>query len=220
MQFFEEIVKEKMISFWQKFRAEMTLIAISLMIIVVSLVIFLQAGNEGENIEFSNPASHVSLPTSKISVDLSGAVVNPDVYEVTVGARLKDVLKLGGGLSSLADYQFFARNFNLARILTDQEKIYVPSKWEIWQGLFREGNFTLNQLQPRITSSAIKNVLSGKINLNSASAEELDTLPGIGPATAKKIIDNRPYGSVEELLTKKAVNNSVYEKIKELITAE
>ncbi|MEK7071183.1 MAG: helix-hairpin-helix domain-containing protein, partial [Patescibacteria group bacterium] len=59
-----------------------------------------------------------------------------------------------------------------------------------------------------------------RINVNTALLGELDTLPGIGEKTAQKIIDNKPYSSVEELRDKKIVANSVYDKIKELISAE
>ena len=59
---------------------------------------------------------------------------------------------------------------------------------------------------------------SGLIDINAASESELDTLSGIGPVTAGKIIDNRPYGSLEELVSKKAVSSSVFEKIKDHIS--
>ena len=58
------------------------------------------------------------------------------------------------------------------------------------------------------------------ININTASFEELDTLPGVGKVIGQKIINNRPYSSIEELQTKKIVNKSTYEKIKDLITVD
>lgn len=229
MQFFEESIKEKISSFWQNFRAEIILISISLIIVVVSLAIFIKADNQSgeEQISFeenlndqNNNCRDGACPvsTGKIYIDFSGAVEKPDVYEVSSGARLKDVLILGNGLSAEADRQFFARNFNLARILKDQEKIYIPSVREVQQGLFRENVFLVSQIQPRADQQTMSTDLAkSKININTASAEELDTLPGIGPVTSQKIISNRPYSSIEELLTKKAVNKSVYEKIKNLV---
>jgi competence protein ComEA len=59
---------------------------------------------------------------------------------------------------------------------------------------------------------------NAKINVNTATAKELDVLPGVGPVTAQKIIDNRPYAKLEELKEKKAVNKSTYEKIKDKVT--
>jgi len=224
MQFFEESIGEKISSFWQNFRAELILIFISLMIVVVSLALFIKANRMEEEIVFEEasdtPITNNQYPiTNKIYVDLSGAVEKPDVYEVTPGARLKDILVLANGLSAEADRQFFARNFNLARLLIDQEKIYIPSKWEVAQGLFKEPIFEVNQIQPRTNNIEIpRQVIStNKININTASISDLDTLPGVGKGTAQKIISNRPYKSVEELLTKKVVNKSVYEKIKSLI---
>lgn len=225
MQFFEETIREKIFSFWQNFRAELILIFISLIIVFISLAVFIKASNEAGKEEISFETLKTQPPKrTKIYVDLSGAVEKPDVYEVTMGARLKEVLVLANGLSADADRQFFARNFNLARILTDQEKIYIPSKEEVRQGLFKEGSYVVDQISPRTngntTEASGQENLSGKINLNTASLGELDTLPGIGPVTAQKIISQRPYSSVEELLTKKVVSKGVYEKIKELVMTE
>lgn len=232
MQFFEETVKEKISSFWKSFRAEIILIFISLIIVVVSLAIFIKVNNEENKSQFvfeeepNVETSRRDVSTNKIYIDLSGAVEKPDVYEVTAGARLKDVLILGDGLSVEADRQFFARNFNLARILSDQEKIYIPSIQEIVQGLFGENPAVVNQIQPRLTSNSAgvvpqtQNQQPLKISINTASVAELDTLPGVGQITAEKIISNRPYKLAEELLMKKIVNKGVYEKIKNLVTID
>ena len=225
MQFFEDTLKEKISSFWESFRAEIILISVSLVIVLVSLAIFIKANNEENKSQFvfeeepNVETSRRDVSTNKIYIDLSGAVEKPDVYEVTSGARLKDVLILGSGLSAEADRQFFARNFNLARILTDQEKMYIPSVQEIVQGLFGENPTVVDQIQPRINNveTTRRVVSTDKIDINIASVEQLDTLPGVGQITAQKIISNRPYNSVEELSTKKVVNKGVYEKIKDLV---
>ncbi len=72
----------------------------------------------------------------------------PDVYEVVLGARLKDVLIKAGGLSENADKDFFYRNFNLARIVNDQEKYYIPSLLETSNGIFIENLRTLDYTSP------------------------------------------------------------------------
>jgi competence protein ComEA len=234
MQFLEESIKDKISSFWQNFRAETILILISLLIVLVSLAVFMKVNSEDNQDQFvfeDETGSNVETPrrgvsTNKIFIDLSGAVKKPDVYEVTSGARLKDILILASGLSAEADRNFFARNFNLARILTDQEKIYIPSVQEIAQGLFGEKPVVINQIQPRLTPNLgstfpqIQNQQSLKININTASVADLDTLPGIGQITAQKIISNRPYKSVEELSIRNVVNKGVYEKIKGMVTIE
>lgn len=228
----EERIKEKIISFWQSYRPEVILIFISLVIFFVSLGIFLKINKpKEESLIFEEDRQDLNYQpqTTKIFVDVSGAVEKPDVYEVSVGARLKDALMMANGLSKEADRVFFYRNFNLARILTDQEKIYIPSQWETQSGLFQEKIFVVDQIKPRVsvdqksansTPQELKESEPDKININSASMEELDTLPGVGKVTAQKIINNRPYQSIEELLTKKVVGKSVYEKIKDLVSLE
>jgi len=153
-------------------------------------------------------------------IDIAGAVNKPGVYEVTVGARLKDAINLAEGITTEAEINFFNRNFNLARYVTDQEKIYIPSLFEINNGLFVEASRTLDYINPAPTSHRSGENLVGattKTNINFASIDELDKLPGIGKITADKIIQNRPYKSIEELLTKKIVNKNVWEKIKNLV---
>lgn len=219
----EDSFGEKIVSFWQNFRIEIILIFISFVIIFISLAIFIYTSNQEEKVSFEEDQKkqiNAQLPiTNKIYIDVSGAVEKPDVYEVSLGARLKDVLVLANGLSADADRDFFARNFNLARILIDQEKVYIPSKWEVAQGLFQESVFVVNQIQPRLKNEEMlrQEIATDKININTASLEELDSLPAVGKVTAQKIIDNRPYNSVDELLTKKIVKKSVYEKIKDLV---
>lgn len=74
-----------------------------------------------------------------------------------------------------------------------------------------------NITQAEIISQNPSQNITEKISINQASIEELDALPGIGPVTGQKIINNRPYQNFEELLTKKVVNKSTFEKIKDLI---
>jgi competence protein ComEA len=71
-----------------------------------------------------------------------------DVYKLNFGARVKDALNLAGGFSEEADKQFFIRNFNLARLISDQEKIYVPSLQETINGFFVENRQTLPVFSP------------------------------------------------------------------------
>ena len=198
---------------WDKYKIEVSLIFIALIIALISSFIFIaNQSSAKEEIPILNPVKPTILSENKIVVDLSGAVENPNVYEVSSGARLKDVLILAGGLSVLADRQFFARNFNLARILKDQEKFYIPNSEET----------QTNEVQANLQSLPISesNTLgvSDKININTASIDQLDTLIGVGKITAQKIIQNRHYQSIDDLLNKKIVGKSVFEKIRELIS--
>lgn len=208
----------------KKYLLEIILLLVALLITTASLVIY---AKNNQSVKEENKISPPSLRQdyggqAKIFVDVSGAVKKPSVYEVASGARLKDLIEKAGGLSDDADIVVFNRNFNLARIVTDQEKIYIPSTVEINSGIFIQNQRTLDYSSPAVvTQSGTKEGIVESpllINLNSATIEELDQLPGIGQATANKVIANRPYLKIDELLTKKVVNKNIYEKIKSLIS--
>ena len=135
----------------------------------------------------------------EVIVDIAGAVIKPGVYQLEPNARINDALVKAGGLSLEADRGWVSKNLNLAMKLIDGQKLYIPQENEA---------ISLEQGP----------ALSGLINVNSASVSELDTLWGVGEATAKKIIDGRPYGSIEELLTKKVIRSNVYEEIKDEVS--
>jgi competence protein ComEA len=67
------------------------------------------------------------------------------------------------------------------------------------------------------SSGSVQGSSTGSVNINQATEEELDALPGVGPVTAQKIISNRPYQSVDDLVSKKAVGQSVFSKIKDQV---
>ena len=201
----------------KKYALEITLILLYLATTVASSMIFLRPSNSQppsfntKQQSFKSDKQNSSV--RKIIIDLSGSVLKPDSYELPFPSRLKDALNLAGGLSESADKNFFYRNYNLARVLTDQEKIYIPSLSEISEGVFKESNRLVDYTQ----SSTIDSAQSSKISLNSASTTDLDGLPGISKSTVQKIITNRPYSSVNELITKKILTTTTFKKIKELI---
>ena len=145
---------------------------------------------------------------AEIWVDVSGAVEKPGLYRLQGDSRQADALGAAGGLGEKADREWVERNINLAQKLVDGGKIYIPEKGE--------GEFNSNKDSPRSSLQGLS--LQDKVNINTASTGELDTLWGVGPATAEKIIQNRPYATIEELLSKKAVKSNVYESIKNQIT--
>lgn len=171
--------------------------------------------DEPENISYFETLA----PTRQIAVEIAGAVVKPDVYEVAQNTRLKDILAKAGGLSQDADSTFFHRNFNLARVVKDQEKYYVPSVYEIGEGLYSESLRTVETgIQTYATMEPQTNLTPKRVSMNAATVAELDSLPGIGAITAQKIIQNRPYTSVNELIEKKVVKNATFNAIRDLIT--
>lgn len=142
--------------------------------------------------------------TTSLKVDIEGAIKNPGVYTLNDGDRILDVVYAAGGFTETTDSDWLTKNINLAALLKDGDKVYIKAIGE----------------EVSVNSAGVLSEKIGKINLNSASASELDTLPSIGEKTAAKIIAARPYKSVEELLSKKVVGSSTYNKIKDLVSVQ
>jgi len=170
-------------------------------LILLSSGLIQMTGQQQASIKFEDGQAVEGSSVSKIKVDVEGEVIKPGVYELSQDARVQDALIAAGGLTSDAN----RKAINLAAKIVDGQKIYVPAEGEIVTGTTRS------------TSSGQASI-TGLISVNSASTSELEELPGIGPVTAGKIIDNRPYGSVEELLERKIVGKATYEKIRDLIS--
>lgn len=201
----------------KKYLIEIVILITAAIVGGVSLFIFLNSGQVDDSFSVSPTSVKTSLPSAKIFVDISGSVIKPGLYEASEGARLQELLKKTGGLSDDADKDFFARNYNLSRFVVDQEKIYIPSIWEVNQGYFIENTHVIDS-GTTVNRQSLSSTNQTQVNINSATLEELDTLPGVGKITGQKIIDNRPFGALEELLDKKIINKSTYENIKDLIS--
>lgn len=168
------------------------------------------ANKSSENIVFeANSADNKSAEIKTILVDIEGAVVKPGVYKLPQESRIQDGLVAAGGLSAQADREYISKNLNLAIKLTDGSKVFIP-----FIGEAVEGVAVLNT--SNMSSEGI--AVGALININTASQSQLDSLPGIGPVTAQKIIAGRPYGSIDDLLSKKIVGSKVFEQIKGKIT--
>lgn len=141
-----------------------------------------------------------------ISVDVSGAVNKPGVYQLKFGARVEDTIKSSEGFSSTANKEYISKYLNMAQKLSDGSKIYIP-----FEG---ESSFSVSVTQGGVVSGTNA---QNKVNINSSTQSELESLPGIGPVTASKIISGRPYQKIDELSSKKIVSKAVYEKIKDSV---
>jgi competence protein ComEA len=144
--------------------------------------------------------------TGKLIVEVSGAVENAGVYELAADSRIEHAIGTAGGLSIDADSVWVEKYLNRAAYVVDGQKIYIPSQSE----QSSDNNQGVYQTESQVLSSDS----SDQVNINAASQNELEELPGIGPVYAQKIIDNRPYSSVEELLVKKAVTQKIYDENK------
>ena len=190
--------------------------AVGLIFLVYGLLSLLGTSSSDKSVVFEE-ASSVGASTSanmgKIVVDIEGAVEKPGVYELPNDARIQDAMVLAGGLGKDANREWVSRNLNLAAKLRDGGKLYIPSVGEdITTSTISNGNMGSDRDAGALGES------SALININTSSQSELESLPGIGPVTAGKIINGRPYGDISELLSKKVVGNATFEKIKDLIT--
>lgn len=152
--------------------------------------------------------------TAIIFVDVSGAVENPGVYQLDNGSRIGEALVAAGGLASSADREWVSRFVNLAAEIEDGTKLYIPTQNEL-----DSGTSQVSYTTEVVGGGEVIGVSSSEgININTASASELDSLWGIGPARAEDIISNRPYGSIDELLSKARIPSNVYDRIKDEVS--
>jgi competence protein ComEA len=144
-----------------------------------------------------------SASPQTIVVQVAGAVMRPGVYTLTVGSRVADAIRAAGGYSADVDPRQAEAKLNLAAKLTDAESVIVPRLGDAGGG------------------GATPDAAGGPVNLNTATAEQLDSLPGIGPVTAAKIIASRadqPFTSVDDLVTRKLVTASTLARIRDQVT--
>lgn len=209
------------IPFFQKYAGETVLLIVACVIALVSFIMFIQPVPQKNTTLSRRPPAENNRSLNSIMVEVSGSVVNPGVYKLPSTARLVEALKMAGGISPDADAAFFSRNFNLARYLTDQDKIYIPSLTETQNNLIEEPRRLIDYTAPKqITMSVdlpVNEEESSPISINTASSEELQTLSGIGPATAQKIINARPFITLDELVSNKIVSTKLLDQIKQLI---
>jgi len=156
--------------------------------------------------------AHTATP-APIQVEVAGAVLRPGVYELPAGARVADALDTAGGLVPNAD----AEALSLARPLQDGEKLVAPTA--------RPTSAAASSApEPAVAVRSGDIELGGLslLDINTASAQELEALPAIGPVTAQAIVDyrtaNGPFRSVEEITKVKGIGPATLEKIKLLIT--
>ena len=157
--------------------------------------------------------SEENTEDAAVCVYLCGAVENEDVYSVPAGSRVNDVVVLAGGLSEDAAAQYI----NLARVVSDGERIYIPYEGDISDDMSER----LIQTHD-ITEGSVDAIGKGLININSADKNELMTLPGIGEKKAEDIIryreDNGGFKSVEDLMNVDGIKEGTFQKLKDKIT--
>jgi len=163
-------------------------------------------GPEGESVQL-RPA-----PTAEpIQVHVAGAVVRPGLYDLPENSRVMDAVEAAGGFVAEAD----KNGLNLAARVEDAQRLDIP---------FVAGFVPDEEQSFVVISEGTPSPLAGTelININTATVAELDTLPGIGPTTAQKIIEYRevigPFAQIEDIVDVSGIGSATYEEIKDLIT--
>lgn len=161
----------------------------------------------------TQPPKQEASETEKLIVYVCGAVANPGVYTLPTGSRLYEAIAMAGGFSKEADSAYH----NLARSIEDGERIYILSSSETKA-------LTVEQQAAGEEGKNASVQTDGPINLNTATIEQLMTLPGIGEARAADILSYRTkigqFTDIEELMNVSGIGESRFEKIKDKITVK
>ena len=192
-------------------------------IIVAAIFVYFLGKNDVQETAGELPQNEVNTESSTgtaseeqsgtMFIDISGCVFNPGVYEVPEGTRIFQVIERAGGLTSSADIT----NLNRAEPVSDGQKIVIYSYEETAKGI------GYDQSQQANISGQVSGITqNGLVNINLATSEELQTISGIGPSTASKIIDyrdkNGKFNSVDELKNVSGIGDKTFEKLKPYIT--
>ena len=158
---------------------------------------------------------------SMIIVHITGAVQKEGIVKLGENARIADAIEAAGGTTELVDMS----KINLAYVLEDGMKIYIPSIKDKEEDIEQiEGDYLTETKSENISTEKGTKKNDGKVNINTATEAELDTLPGIGPATADKIIQYREetgkFKKIEDIKNVKGIGESKFENIKEQISVK
>ena len=175
-------------------------LAIVAALVVLISVLFVARGSSQEVVAAPIPLEIESIVEQTVMIDVAGAVVNPGVYSLPLNARVFEAIKAAGGLKKGAD----ASDVNQARTLKDGEQIYI---------------YPTSQSFTSSSGSKITVRKNGPIMINRASVKEFESLDGIGPVLANRIVAfrkiNGPFAAIEDLMKVPGIGSSTFAKFKE-----
>jgi len=187
------------------------------LIILVSIFIYSYTKDSSSDFILTNDLYISSTPEnvieeiSQIIVHVAGEVINPGLVTLAENSRIDNAISAAGGVTELADVS----KINLAYVLQDGQKIYIPSIYDEEELVYIEVSAGDNIVIP--TESPQSNL----INLNTATQAELQTLPGVGESTAKKIIDyrtkNGKFKQIEDIMNVSGIGEAKFNAIKDNI---
>ena len=170
--------------------------------------------NRASDTSENNPAIQIEIPP--LIIHIAGAVKNPGVYQLESTDRIVDAVKIAGGATEEANLDLI----NLASLLKDGQKIIVPFKTYSETGEEINTN-TYNYVSSAYSSSGST---SAKININTANANMLQNLPGIGPVLSERIIEYRNqnglFGVIDDVMDVSGIAEKKYEGIKDQICVQ
>jgi competence protein ComEA len=165
-------------------------------------------------------------------VQVSGSVVHPGIYELPAGGRVQDAVQAAGGLAAEASLS----GVNLAAPVKDGENIFIPANSPspaapkpkpsatLKPSVQGENPASTPAIIPATEEGSVPDPSDGLVNINTATLDEFDQLPGIGPVIAQRIIDyraaNGSFSTIEEIMNVPGIGTATFEKIKALIRVE
>ena len=175
---------------------------LSISALVIALSIFLVVRGTSQQIPLAPPELLVTESIAQVTVDVAGAVNTPGVYSLPINSRVIDAIKAAGNTLKGADVS----DINLARIVKDGEQVYIYPPGKAGSSV-------------RTSTQRAKTRASGPIALNRASTKELETLDGIGPVLAARIVSyrsqNGPFLTVEDLLKVSGIGAAKFAQFKD-----
>jgi competence protein ComEA len=185
------------------------LIGLLLGIILAGVLFWVTHNQEGIAVTLQPSPTKVS-----IEVQVIGGVVRPGIYSLPDGSRVQDAITAAGGLLSGTE----PNSINLVAKLQDGQQLEIPN------GTINTGVATSSSPFSVIITPVINSSTDNLININTASLSILDTLPGIGPTTAQKIIDYRtlhgPFTNIEDIMNVSGIGPATFDRIQNLIITQ